>query len=229
MTITLCARRSALCALRSLDRSLAPFGCFAEPELRALGLVRLLSATAIRHQVLSQNDQRSRRHGAGERLRDRHLADVRIDRAIEGEILGERVDEHQGIVDMSANDRLFGPRLREAKPPFSGGLQLAREDCFGKEASEEAGHVSGEGTYPDKAQSIPASFACAYGLARWRSLLGPAPAEVADALVYAHLRGVIHRDIKLDNILLDESCVPSPPLWRSCLTTSRWSRTTSRR
>ena len=94
---------------------------------------RLERAAPIGHEILAQHDERACRHGAGERLWNRHLADVAVDRPVEGHVLGQRVHEHQGVVDVRANDRLFGARLRQAETPFSRGLELMPENPVRKQ------------------------------------------------------------------------------------------------
>ena len=61
-----------------------------------------------------------------------HDANVGVDRAIEREIFGERVDEHQRVVHVRADDRLFRSRLREPNAALGGRVELAREQRFGK-------------------------------------------------------------------------------------------------
>jgi hypothetical protein len=99
--------------------------------LRRVGFRTLLvgfvhRAAAVRHEVLTEHDQRAGRDRAGEGLGDGHLADVRVDRAIECQIFGERVHEHQRVVHVRADRRLLGAGLREPQPPLSGGSSFAR-------------------------------------------------------------------------------------------------------
>ena len=80
------------------------------------------------------------RDGAGERLGDGHLADVGVDRAIEGHVFGQRVDEHQRVVDMGPDDGLLGAGLGKAHATFGRRLELAAEDAFWEKAFEKAEH-----------------------------------------------------------------------------------------
>jgi hypothetical protein len=91
-----------------------------------------VGAPAIWDEILTEHDQSTCRYGAGQGLWDRHFTNVRIDRTIERQILGQRVDEHERIVDVSANDRFFGARLSELETPLGGGLELTTEDSFRK-------------------------------------------------------------------------------------------------
>ena len=93
---------------------------------------------------LAENHQRPRCHGARQWLRNAHDADVRVDGAIERQVFGERVDEHQRVVDVRTNDRFLGPRLREANAAFGGRVELPREQRFGKQPSEHMGPWLGE-------------------------------------------------------------------------------------
>ena len=92
---------------------------FVEPKPRLLRrdvLSLALHPPAERHEIASKVDQRARCDGARERLRDPHHSNVGIDRAVEGQVLRQRVDEHEGVVDVAANDRLLGARLRQPQP-----------------------------------------------------------------------------------------------------------------
>jgi uncharacterized membrane protein len=99
----------------------------------------------VRHQILPQHHQRARRHRARQRLRHRHLPDVRIDRPIEGQIFRQRVHEHQRVVHMRPDDRLLRPGLRQPHAAFGGGFELALEDAFREEAAEKGEHGGGDG------------------------------------------------------------------------------------
>ena len=55
-------------------------------------------------------------------------ADVGVDRPVEGHFLRQGVDEHQGIVHVSADDGLFPACLGEPHATFGGGAQLAGEN-----------------------------------------------------------------------------------------------------
>src|SRR5690242_19390859 len=97
-----------------------------EAEARALVLLLGLAVTGAateRHQVLAEHHQRARRDDAGQRLGDAQLAHVRLDRPIEGEVLGERVDEHERVVDVGAYHRLLRTRTGEAQPPLGAGAE----------------------------------------------------------------------------------------------------------
>jgi hypothetical protein len=84
-----------------------------------------------------------------------HHADVGVDRAIEGQVLRQRVHEHQRVVDVRAHDRLLGARLREAQPALRRRRQLAREDGLRKEAAEHGG--AGERPGDGRRQRAPAT------------------------------------------------------------------------
>ena len=114
--------------------------------LKLEGFVGFLRASAIGHEILTEDDKGPSGDGAREGLGDGHLADVGVDGAVEGEVFGEGIDEHQRVVDMGADDRLFGASLGEAQPSLRGGLELAREDRFREKPAKEAAHVALEGT-----------------------------------------------------------------------------------
>src|SRR5437868_7043749 len=97
-------------------------------------------AAAIRHQVLAEHDERARGDNARERLWNRHFADVGVDGAIEAHVFGERVDEHQGVVDVRANDGFLGACSGEPESAFGRGLELAAEDALWKQPAKKGEH-----------------------------------------------------------------------------------------
>ena len=72
----------------------------------------------VGNEILTEHDECSRRNSAREGLGDRHLADIRLDRAIERQVFRECVDEHQCVVDVRANDRFLSSRLGKPQPPL---------------------------------------------------------------------------------------------------------------
>jgi hypothetical protein len=94
---------------------------------------------------LTEHDECSRRDSAGEGLGDRHLANVRLDGAIERQIFGERVDEHQRVVDVRPNDRFLGSRLGKPQPALGGGLELSAKDALWKDPTKQCEHGSNLG------------------------------------------------------------------------------------
>ena len=93
-------------------------------------------APAVGDEILAEHDEGARRDDAGQRLRDAHRADVGVDGAIEREVLGQRVDEHQRIVDVRADHCLLGARLREPETTVGRGRQLAREEALGQQVAQ---------------------------------------------------------------------------------------------
>ena len=77
------------------------------------------------------------------------------------QIFGQRVDEHQRVVDVRADDRFFGARLREAQAALGGGLELAAEDSFWEETTEKGEHriLRFESATRPGARSVPTSRA----------------------------------------------------------------------
>src|SRR5690349_10770963 len=135
-----CIWRYSRRALRAAtNRAAARFRRLVEAQLRAIFFF-LHGAPAIRNQVLTEHDERARGDRARQRFGDRHLANVRVDRSVEREILGERIDEHQCVVDVRPNQRLLSARLCEPESPLRGWLELASEDGFGKKPSKESEH-----------------------------------------------------------------------------------------
>src|SRR6478672_7364950 len=120
-----------------LDRSLTSGRIIeTKPGFDLLIFLSFLSRTASeRNEISSKTHQRARRDSTGQRLRDSHHPHVRVDRTIERKIFSERVDEHQRVVHVSTNHRLFRARLRKAKTPFCIWIQLATEDRFRKQTT----------------------------------------------------------------------------------------------
>lgn len=126
-----------------LARRLPTLRRIVESQFRAI-IHRLFAtinrAAAIRHEILPEHHEGSRGDDARERFRDRHLAHIGIDGAIEAHVFGERIDEHQRVVDVSTNDRFFGARSGETQTAFSRRFELAAEDALWEQPAKESEH-----------------------------------------------------------------------------------------
>jgi len=94
-----------------------------------------LEREPLRRVEAAEADQGARCDRGSERLGNSHDSDVRIDRPVERKILGQRVHEHQRVVDMSADDRLFRPRLGKTQATLGVWIQLAAEDRLRKQTT----------------------------------------------------------------------------------------------
>src|SRR4030088_1786302 len=124
-------------ALRPLD--VLSSGCLVQAQawlLRCYILSLSLHPPAERHQIATQMDERSRGDSARQRLRDPHHSNVGVDRAVERKVLGQRVHEHECVIDVTADNRLFGAGLGQTKPSLRVRIQLAAEDRFREQISK---------------------------------------------------------------------------------------------
>lgn len=79
-------------------------------------------------QIFAKFNERPRGDNARERLGDSKCAHVRINRAVEGHIFCQRVDEHQRVADVSLDQRIFGLGLSEPQTSFSPLVEAAGEE-----------------------------------------------------------------------------------------------------
>jgi len=67
-----------------------------------------------------------------------------------GELLGQRIDEHERVVHVGADDRFLGARLGQPEPSFCGIRQLSREERFRKEYTEHMHNITVEAVWCGK-------------------------------------------------------------------------------
>jgi hypothetical protein len=124
-----------LCAsLRPSDRPPLPVRRFRQAQARPQVVTLLF--TPRRQQLTAEHDEHTGHHDRCQRFGHGHLADVRVDGAVEGQLLGQRVHERQRVLDMRAHQRLFGARLRQPHAAVGRRRQLAGEERFGKDVVE---------------------------------------------------------------------------------------------
>src|ERR1700704_6073805 len=76
-------------------------------------LALTLHAPAEGHQIAPKVHECSSGYGTSQRLGNAPYPDVGVGRTVEGKVLRQRIDEHESVVHVTANDRLLGARLRQ--------------------------------------------------------------------------------------------------------------------